>query len=309
MSIQKARHGELDFIKCVMIILMVAFHLAYFSSKYPLLKQYVYTFHMPAFLVISGWLMPTHKPVDAFLRGLTHIIVPYIMMESAYIVASSVLGIEPLLAPLTPILFFKTLFFAPVGPYWFLHTLFLCALISYFCTQKLVRKPLFSMLAQFVLVFLLSKLISFSFYCALYFVFGTYLKQQNISLVQFLSFKKWYFIPLLCITIFSSSYHKESTLGVLLVYLIMSFCTFLYAHQGRFCHKITSYIGQNTLPILLFSPLFTLLAKRLIPFLSFDETRLLFAVCGTLLAVCGSLALHKTLKTLFNVALKQKNEP
>ena len=88
-----------------------------------------------------------------FLRGLTHIIVPYIMMESAYIVASSVLGIEPLLAPLTPILFFKTLFFAPVGPYWFLHTLFLCALISYFCTQKLVRKPLFSMLAQFVLVF------------------------------------------------------------------------------------------------------------------------------------------------------------
>ena len=296
MSIQKARHGELDFIKCVMIILMVAFHLAYFSSKYPLLKQYVYTFHMPAFLVISGWLMPTHKPVDAFLRGLTHIIVPYIMMESAYIVASSVLGIEPLLAPLTPILFLKTLFFAPVGPYWFLHTLFLCALISYFCTQKLVRKPLFSMLAQFVLVFLLS------FYCALYFVFGTYLKQQNMSLVQFLSFKKWYFIPLLCITIFSSSYHKESTLGVLLVYLIMSLCTFLYAHQGRFCHKITSYIGQNTLPILLFSPLFTLLAKRLIPFLSFDETRLLFAVCV-------SLALHKTLKTLFNVALKQRNEP
>ena len=103
MSIQKARHGELDFIKCVMIILMVAFHLAYFSSKYPLLKQYVYTFHMPAFLVISGWLMPTHKPVDAFLRGLTRIIVPYIMMESAYIVASSVLGIEPLLSPLTPL--------------------------------------------------------------------------------------------------------------------------------------------------------------------------------------------------------------
>jgi acyltransferase len=263
---------------------------------------------MPAFLVISGWLMPTHKPVDAFLRGLTRIIVPYIIMESAYIVASSVLGIEPLLAPLTPLLFLKTLFFAPVGPYWFLHTLFLCALISYFCTQKLVRKPLISMLAQFVLVFLLSKLISFSFYCALYFVFGTYLKQQNISLVQFLSFKKWYLIPLLCITIFSSSYHKESTLGVLLVYLIMSLCTFLYAHQGRFCHKITSYIGQNTLPILLFSPLFTLLAKRLIPFLSFDETRLLFAVCGTLLAVCGSLALHKTLKTLFNVALKQRNE-
>lgn len=55
------RIEELDFLKSIFILLMVAFHLLYFADHYPLLKQWVYTFHMPGFLLISGYLMPVNK--------------------------------------------------------------------------------------------------------------------------------------------------------------------------------------------------------------------------------------------------------
>ena len=55
------RIEELDFLKSIFILLMVAFHLLYFADHYPLLKQWVYTFHMPGFLLISGYLMPVNN--------------------------------------------------------------------------------------------------------------------------------------------------------------------------------------------------------------------------------------------------------
>lgn len=40
---------------------MVVFHLAYIGDEYPYVKQVVYTFHMPAFLIISGYLANIRK--------------------------------------------------------------------------------------------------------------------------------------------------------------------------------------------------------------------------------------------------------
>ena len=57
----KERVVELDYLKCILILLMVLFHLAYFSEKYPLLKQFVYAFHMPVFLILSGYLTNINK--------------------------------------------------------------------------------------------------------------------------------------------------------------------------------------------------------------------------------------------------------
>lgn len=49
----KQRIGEIDFLRCVLILLMVTFHIVYAGDTYPLAKRVVYTFHMPAFLVVS----------------------------------------------------------------------------------------------------------------------------------------------------------------------------------------------------------------------------------------------------------------
>lgn len=53
----KQRVEEIDFLKCIFILLMIVFHLRYIGDTYPYAKSLVYTFHMPAFLIISGYLM------------------------------------------------------------------------------------------------------------------------------------------------------------------------------------------------------------------------------------------------------------
>ena len=79
--LQTSRIEELDYLKCLFVLLMVAFHLAYFADGYPLLKQWVYTFHMPGFLLISGYLMRValarlsielHYPVLLLARARWH---------------------------------------------------------------------------------------------------------------------------------------------------------------------------------------------------------------------------------------------
>lgn len=64
-----SRVKELDFLKCIFIILMIIFHLVYIGDSYPYAKQVVYTFHMSAFLVISGYLNNVNKKIKAFCFG------------------------------------------------------------------------------------------------------------------------------------------------------------------------------------------------------------------------------------------------
>lgn len=96
------RIDELDFMKFVFIVLMIAFHLTYISSLYPELKRFVYTFHMPAFLVISGFVMNIQKTPRKFARTMWWLFVPYVVMESGYILMASALPIKEHIAHLTP---------------------------------------------------------------------------------------------------------------------------------------------------------------------------------------------------------------
>lgn len=125
------RIEELDFLKSIFILLMVAFHLLYFADHYPLLKQWVYTFHMPGFLLISGYLMPVNKGGRHIARTLWWFTVPYLFLESAYIVLSTVVPVHDPIKDLTILVFVEKIFFNPVGPYWYLHTLILCGALYF----------------------------------------------------------------------------------------------------------------------------------------------------------------------------------
>ena len=83
-TLSTTRIEALDYLKCLFVLLMVAFHLAYFADGYPLLKQWVYTFHMPGFLLISGYLMRVDKTLHQFSRTLLWFAVPYLILESSY---------------------------------------------------------------------------------------------------------------------------------------------------------------------------------------------------------------------------------
>ena len=64
----KNRIAELDYLKSILILFMIVFYLVYIGDKYPYAKALVYTFHLPAFLVISGYVMNIAKGIRPFLR-------------------------------------------------------------------------------------------------------------------------------------------------------------------------------------------------------------------------------------------------
>jgi fucose 4-O-acetylase-like acetyltransferase len=80
------RVKEIDYLKCIFITLMIIFHLVYIGDKYPYAKQVVYTFHMSAFLIISGYLVNIQKGLGAFLKKYLWIFIPYACMEAGYII-------------------------------------------------------------------------------------------------------------------------------------------------------------------------------------------------------------------------------
>ena len=71
MTTERKRIDELDFLKCVFIVLMIVFHLAYFGDMHPVAKKFVYTFHMPAFLFLAGYLANHIRQAVAPLRQLS----------------------------------------------------------------------------------------------------------------------------------------------------------------------------------------------------------------------------------------------
>ena len=117
----KPRMEELDFLKFVFITLMIAFHLTYIGDTYPVAKQLVYTFHMPGFLLVSGYLFNVNKLWAAFGKTMLWIFIPYTLMESGYTVMASLLPIREHINHLTVRILIDHIFLHPMGPYWYLH--------------------------------------------------------------------------------------------------------------------------------------------------------------------------------------------
>ena len=181
----ESRVKEIDYLKCIFITLMIIFHLVYVGDKYPYAKQIVYTFHMSAFLIISGYLANNRKDARSFLRKFLWIFIPYACMEAAYTVMSHFLPVRESVDAITPTVLLDKIFLHPMGPYWYLHTLILCSLI-YYITFRYVRLSVVSRLVVTgVCLFALSHwggLMNFS--NALYFLIGMTVSQSGLRFTQ-----------------------------------------------------------------------------------------------------------------------------
>jgi fucose 4-O-acetylase-like acetyltransferase len=65
---------------------------------------------MPGFLIISGYLMNITKPCKDFIKTILGYAIPYLMMESGYIVMASALPIREHIDNLTFSIFLDMLF-------------------------------------------------------------------------------------------------------------------------------------------------------------------------------------------------------
>ena len=286
------RIKELDYLKGVMIILVITFHLVYIEHLYPYAKLVAYTFHMPVFLIISGYLMNINKNWKIFLHTITGLAIPDVVMESGYVVMASILPINEHIDNLSFNVFTCKLLFHPLGPYWYLHTLILCGITYYFIFRYFHVKKVTRFILIGLALYLYSHVLGIlPFASSVFFLMGIVLKQCNTSFMHFFQSSSFALLAFL-ILIFNEEYLSPSTLGgILIIYLAIS-CSlfaFKYSHNTVCWHII--YLGRNSLLLYIFSPIFTILCKQLVAVFAFDKTGILFLVTSLIICISGSLCI------------------
>ena len=297
-TLSTTRIEALDYLKCLFVLLMVAFHLAYFADGYPLLKQWVYTFHMPGFLLISGYLMRVDKTLHQFSRTLLWLAVPYLILESSYITLSAFMPVRDGIEHLTLSTFADKFFLHPLGPYWYLHTLILCG-IGYFIVWKGRN---YSTISHLILLGFYFAGLSFvqlvAWDVSLYFFLGVVIRQSKLSFLQVFRPSWLAFIALLWLGCYPETFHKESLGGLITVYLVISAALAVFPHLLPSIKRAALFLGRNSLALFLFSPIFTMVCKIFIPYLAFDSSRVLFLALSLPLCVLGALSVCRVLDAL-----------
>lgn len=297
-TLSTTRIEALDYLKCLFVLLMVAFHLAYFADGYPLLKQWVYTFHMPGFLLISGYLMRVDKTLHQFSRTLLWLAVPYLLLESSYITLSAFMPVRDGIEQLTLSTFADKFFLHPLGPYWYLHTLILCG-IGYFIVWK---RRNYSTISRLILLGFYFAGLSFvqlvAWDVSLYFFLGVVMRQSKLSFLQVFRPSWLAFIALLWLGCYPETFHKGSLGGLITVYLVISAALAVFPHLLPSIKRAALFLGRNSLALFLFSPIFTMVCKIFIPYLAFDSSQLLFLALSLPLCVLGALSVCRVLDAL-----------
>lgn len=288
------RISQIDYLKCIFILLMVTFHLVYVGDKFPYAKQVVYTFHMSAFLVMSGFLANMKKDVQHFGGQIKWLFVPYAIMESGYIIMASVLPIREHIDSLTAEVFLYRLLLHPLGPYWYLHTLIICYLVYYLVNRFLQHLGLISFVCMLgVCYWYVSYFFHIvSFDNAMYFLAGVFVRRLGVGFISIFRPSWLAIIPFLLLCIFSPDAMDRSTLqGFVMTYLAISFILAMYPCLSLKIRHIALFIGENTLSILLFSPIFTIITKSFVNIFVFDNTAILFVIVSVSFVLAGCFAI------------------
>ncbi len=285
------RIPELDYLKCVFILLMVTFHLVYIGDSYPYAKQVVYTFHMPGFLLISGYLT---RNVCHWRKGVLKIrrlLVPYLCMETGYVVMSYLLPVRERLTELTPSIVLDKILLHPLGPYWYLHTLMLCLILYYVVYQYLRADGLTQAIVFGLALFGLQACGMISFANGLYFLIGCVLHRCGMDFRQVFRPVWTALVPLVLLCCYSENLHRGRLEGMAITYFTCCVLLWSYRYLPVHVERLAGFIGRNTLPILLFSPIFTLLSRYYQPWFAFDASGLCFLLVAVSSAVGGSIGL------------------
>lgn len=296
------RIPEIDYVKCVCIVLMVAFHLVYVEQMFPHAKYFVYLFHMPIFLVISGYYATSSYTK---LKGkLRYLGITYLLMESAYIVMAAILPINEHLENISVEIFLQKLFVYPLGPYWYLHTLLICHIVL--CVlHNILGKHLsdtsFQILFLSVLTILVGTLLSVK--SVVFFGLGVLIKMTGREFLYIIRPSLFAVVPLMLIWL-SQKYAFPICnaingdiifLSLVVTVLTMSTIIATWRFVPESCKGALGYVGRNTLPILVLSPILTFIAKYMTPLFAWDCTGLVYALFAVTLSIIGCLLTAKVL--------------
>lgn len=286
------RIKELDYLKSILILLMVAFHLVYIGDKYPYIKQIVYTFHMPAFLIISGYLTNVQKDIRSFMKKLLWIFIPYLCMETGYVLMSHILPVRENVPEISSSILLHKIFIKPLGPYWYLHTLIICSLLYYlafrYTRMKIISQVIILGLGLFAVSYWDGIMV---FANAIYFLAGVIIKQSKLPFIRIFQPSLLALVPMILLCCFPDNLNRGILAGITITYLAIIISLYAHSYLSKGISQCSYFIGRNTLVIFLFSPLFTILCKMFLSFLFFEPTGILFMIISVAITVSGCIVI------------------
>ena len=84
----KQRNTDIDWIRAILIFLMILIHIVSFGNAYPQRKAGILSFMMPTFLIITGYLVNIETSPKEMGRYLMCLALPYVIMVTGFSVLS-----------------------------------------------------------------------------------------------------------------------------------------------------------------------------------------------------------------------------
>ena len=297
------RNTDLDFIRAILILLMILIHIVSFGNAYPHIKAGILSFMMPTFLIITGYLVNIEKTPRQMGRYLMCLILPYVIMVTGFSVLSYFMPVRDGITELSLQQICERIFVTSISPYWFIQTMIICGVL-YYCAfigrfrSHLQRKGKSVYTSLFIFAILLaiaSRHPALSPSAAAYYFIGVAIRQcqtdwGKMFRAEPMAMILWAF--LLC----QKDWYSWGSIAVVFSCWC---CISTFTWIRKFTTKIDStllYIGRNTLPIYLFHPIFTMAAKYYHPLFAWDRSEVAFAAFTVMLAVAGSLAIAKAME-------------
>ena len=287
---------EIDFVRCVLMCIVILVHIVSLGEMYPSAKTAAFTFFMPSFLIITGYLVNIDKNLRQFSVYILRIALPYIIMVTAFSLASLVMPVRDGLSELSVSALAERIFVTSIGPYWFLYDMIVCG-VAYYVVFSLAPRSigLASRLSLFACLLYVEAwfipLLTFGD-ASLYFI-GVALRQMGVGFVR--AFRPSFFslLPFSVLIVQRDLWNKW--LCLLLPFFAISFLVWCHDVFPSRIRNLMNYLGHNTLPIYIFHAIFTMLSKFYLPFFAFDSTGILHAAATIVLSFLGSILIAKVL--------------
>ncbi|MBJ8349336.1 acyltransferase family protein [Streptococcus zalophi] len=251
-----------------------------------MIESLIYTFHMPLFFFISGFLaynVVYEKETFNSVKKLKKLVIPYLFMSIVYIplrLFASGLAVSKYDTGS----FWKILIgVSPNGGLWFLYVLALSIIISYYF---LTKKNIYIFLIIFTTLSFLTRglilnpsysVLKYLCYNYVFFIIGIIFKRYSKTFFSYLKKINWLFIPIVFLIIFYPYYYYDlsyfafllAIIGILMVLKI----SFLFEKRETHAKKFLSYLGKTSMYIyLLHGPLLVVLRFILWRYLKLDYT-------------------------------------
>lgn len=310
----KQRNTDIDWIRAILIILMILIHIVSFGNAYPQLKAGILSFMMPTFLIITGYLVNIEKSSKEMGRYLMCLTLPYVIMVTGFSVLSYFMPVRDGITELSLSQICEKIFVTSIGPYWFIQTMIICGILYYVSFKgaiwgtlrqgKTTMSTTTSLFIFATLLLLLSKTPALSPSAATYYFIGAVLRQCHIGFDRI--FRPSPVALLLWINLLGlEEWYDWGTLAIVFsCWCCISSLMWIHSLIKRLQDNVSVrktedtllYMGRNTLPIYLFHPIFTMAAKFYHPLFSWDRSEIIFALVTIFIAIAGSIGIAKMME-------------